>query len=420
MDKPKRQPQPQPEAQPQPDYQLGFEHLIVEDKPKGKPKPKAQPHPARRRLVLMVALVMAALVIMSGLVIWIAPVRSPASLTTAGRLSNAEQAVLIGSASRALPLGWVNVPVNSQKLLWSPDGKTLAVGGEQSPLQLYQAANSEAPPLTMKTAANARLIAFSPDGRRIAGLLAARKGIAVWDTATGEQVAQADYPEDAAAALAFTPQGDIVALGWGTRLIFRWDMRGDPQRIGLTDAPEVVGSLAISPDGKRIAGSDDASHLWLWNAETGLALHRWFGESDGNATVVAFSPDGKVLSSGDVWGFVKTWNVERQNNLFGNKFHTTGVTTLAFSPDGAFIASGVGGYSPAPSVDDSVRLWRWNTQTTQQYVDVLRGHRLPVYSIAFSPDGARLAVLLQGTPEDQTAPQAHLWLWDIHMLSSAP
>jgi dipeptidyl aminopeptidase/acylaminoacyl peptidase len=417
MDKPKRQPQPE-QLQAQPDYELGFEHVIVEDKPKGKPKPKHQPA-RRRRFALAFLLAAVILIVVSGLAIRGALVRSPANLTPANRLSNADQAVLIGSASRALPLGWVDVPVGSQRIVWSPDGKTLAVSGEPSPLQVYQAANLEAPPLTLKTAANVRLIAFSPDSRRIAGLLGARQGIAVWDTATGEQVATADYPEDAAAALAFTPQGDIVALGWGTRLIFRWDMRGEPQRIGLTDAPNTIWSLAISPDGKRIAGSDDASHLWLWNAETGLALHRWFGESDGNATVVAFSPDGKVLSSGDVWGFVKTWNVERQNNLFGNKFHTAGVTTLAFSPDGAFLASGVGGYSPAPSVDDSVRLWRWNTQTTQQYVDVLRGHRLPVYGIAFNPDGARLAVLLQGTPEDQTVPQAHLWLWDIHMLSGA-
>jgi predicted NACHT family NTPase len=75
------------------------------------------------------------------------------------------------------------------------------------------------------------------------------------------------------------------------------------------------------------------------------------------------------------------------------------VLSVAFSPDGTRIASGAG--------DNTVRLW--DAATGQPVGQPLRGHNEVVLSVAFSPDGTRIA----SGSDDKTIPkwasQCHAW-----------
>ena len=77
---------------------------------------------------------------------------------------------------------------------------------------------------------------------------------------------------------------------------------------------------------------------------------------------------------------MKIWDSATGKELFALKGHAGWVWSVAFSPDGQRLASG--------SVDQTVRIW---DSATGKELFALKGHAGRVYSVAFSPDGQRLA-----------------------------
>jgi WD40 repeat protein len=231
------------------------------------------------------------------------------------------------------------------------------------------------------------IVAFAPDGTRLAIALSSRPEeggllpVSVWDPAAGRTVSTFPGRGEEQRGLLFTPDGRSLLISSlsGVRL---WRHSG-----GDTDAArqpaghkDEAWAVAFAPDGRVVAtGSDDSDPdptIKQWDPATGRLIRAWSG-GEGTVSSLAFAPDGQVLASGHLASRanVRIWDAATGRLLATLDGHTDRVRAVAFASDGRLLASA--------SSDATVRLWDVATWRERQ---VLRDHRDTVHAVAFSPD----------------------------------
>lgn len=116
-------------------------------------------------------------------------------------------------------------------------------------------------------------------------------------------------------------------------------------RVGRLDAPRVspgyeargsVWSLALSPDGGRLAGCW-GNRVTVWDSAGGSEVAEFTGHT-AEVRAVAFNPDGTALASGALDGTVRVWDPATGVVLRGYDWGLGPVHALAFAPDGLTLA----------------------------------------------------------------------------------
>ena len=214
------------------------------------------------------------------------------------------------------------------------------------------------------------------------------KTIKLWDTVAGKELLPLKGHSGEVYSVAFSPDGRYLASGGSAKTIKLWDAVTGKELLALKGHLGHVFSVAFSPDGKYLASGSSDGTIKLWDTVTGKELLTLEGRS-GEVYSVAFSPDGKRLASGSEDRTIRFWlrgTVTGKELLTFKKEpltlegHSGEVYSVAFSPDGKRLASG--------SQDKTIKLW--NSVTGKELL-ALEGHSHVVRSIAFSPDGKRLA-----------------------------
>lgn len=198
-------------------------------------------------------------------------------------------------------------------------------------------------------------------------------------------------------SLAYSPDNQTILIGSNDCIVRTFDNNKPGTRLlKLEGHTHFITSVAYSPDGKTVLTGSWDNTARLWCAKTGKQLLLLEGHST-IVSSVAFSPNGKNIITVSQGGSIRFWNSETGEvllvirplptisyitNSLGESIRKSiphHITSAAWSPDGETILTG--------SYDNTARLW---SAKTGELLATFVGHRKVVTCVAFSPDGRTL------------------------------
>ncbi len=205
--------------------------------------------------------------------------------------------------------------------------------------------------------------------------------------------------------------GKVVSGGYDGRLIW-WDLEaGGPIRSFDAHA-KWIRDVASTSDGSLVASVADDMVCRLWDGETGEMRHELSGHAPRTPHhfpsmlyACAFSPDGRYVATGDKVGHVVVWEVATGRQAAAleapamytwdpkqRRHSIGGIRSLAFSPDGTRLAlGGMGQVGNIDHLDGLARVevfdWREAKRTHEFPGETVKGL---VERLLFLPDGDRL------------------------------
>jgi WD40 repeat protein len=279
---------------------------------------------------------------------------------------------------------------------FSPDGKSLASGGWDGMIRVWDVATGKP-----KNTCDSGLgwiydLAYSPDGRHL--VAGADRVVRAFHTKSMTVAYQLEAGRGRNYGVAFSPDGKLLAASDSEVTVRVWDWNANKQLLQLRGQAGDDAPVRFSPDGKYLAAPAKGGVAILWELATGKEVRTFTPNGpNGVYTGLAFSPDGKTIATCHHYyvpvnsnrmhavGATHLWDLRSGKRVreIPHSAKERYASSVAYSPDGAMLAvSYMGG---------AVQLWNPTTGDLLQQLQDYRHNFGDPYQLAFSPDGKLLA-----------------------------
>jgi WD40 repeat protein/uncharacterized caspase-like protein len=170
-------------------------------------------------------------------------------------------------------------------LSFSPDGRTLAIGGVESKSNLDFAAMMN--PSAQKKGTKPP----DPDELMKNMKVEAIGQVTLWDTASGRELGALKGHGKGVTQVVFSRDGKLLASSSSDNTIRIWDVATRSELRTLKGHPTNIDSLDFSPDASLLASAGDDGATFLWDAKTGEHLATLISLDDGGEWMVV-TPQG--------------------------------------------------------------------------------------------------------------------------------
>ncbi|MGB8699454.1 MAG: WD40 repeat domain-containing protein, partial [Thermosynechococcaceae cyanobacterium] len=273
-----------------------------------------------------------------------------------------------------------------KKIIFSPDGNSLAIGTENGTIRLWDWKNN-LPPIELEGhQGDVTSLSFSPDGSQIVSV-GDKDGIALVQDLSGKQLQKTD-PGVKVITAGFRSDGQLlmVTVTQDYHTAYLWGASGE-ELLGKFTPPGGVNKVTIGPDGKNLvllSGSGQGGSLnILWNWEQNKTSKLTEGNNIGKDNISSFSPDSQYLAtSGSEVGTVSLRNLSngRVETLKTGKIP---IVRLSFSPDSKHLLT--------TSSNNTMRLW--DLQGEQLGLSLNKEFQGSFVSASFSSDDKKLVTV---------------------------
>jgi serine/threonine protein kinase/WD40 repeat protein len=223
-------------------------------------------------------------------------------------------------------------------LAFTPDGRLIVAGCEEG-LAVWQVPDLQ--PWSFVRGGNVFSVATHPWGRLAA---AAGQRLELWSLSSNRLIVSLPSPAHGT-RVGFSDDGKLLlALGPGGVPLAAWPVTDTPEKKQLAGHRAGAPAVAFSPNGKLLASGGKDGSVKILDARTGAVRHRCEGHAranPGGIEALDFSPDGALLASADYQGVLVLWDTSRGSSVAWRAHQRGRIWRVRFDRTGGLLVAGM-------------------------------------------------------------------------------